>query len=98
MRLANPLKPSQHAETMKTDVAPLAPSCLGLSGPERVRDAQEKADTIARQLARIEAALERMETGRYGFCLSCAQRIGLTRLEADPAETVCETCDMGKNG
>ena len=47
----------------------------------------------ARQLARIEAALERIEAGRYGLCLNCSGRISLTRLEADPAETVCESCD-----
>lgn len=74
---------------MKTDVASLAPSCLGLSEAERAR----KVKDYARQLARIEAALERIESGRYGYCLSCEGRIGLTRLEADPAEAVCETCD-----
>lgn len=73
---------------MKTDVASLAPSCLGLTEAERTR----KVENYARQLARIEAALERIESGRYGFCLSCEGRIGLTRLEADPAEPVCETC------
>ena len=50
-------------------------------------------EAYGHRLARIEAALARMEAGRYGFCLACEGRIGLTRLEADPAEPVCETCD-----
>ena len=78
---------------MKTDIASRAPACLGLTEAEHVR----KVENYARQLARIEAALERIEAGRYGFCLSCEGRIGLTRLEADPAEAVCETCDEGED-
>ncbi|HPF24392.1 MAG: hypothetical protein R3C08_10455 [Hyphomonas sp.] len=82
---------------MKTDVASLAPSCLGLAAPEGTTAAHREPHSYARQLARIEAALDRMETGRYGFCLACAGQIGLNRLEADPAEAVCETCDMGED-
>ena len=52
--------------------------------------------SYARKLARIEADLSRMDKGCYGFCLTCDGRIGLNRLEADPAEAMCETCDMGQ--
>jgi DnaK suppressor protein len=41
---------------------------------------------------RIEAALKRMETGDYGYCLSCGEEIELRRLELDPAVTVCIDC------
>jgi len=78
---------------MKTDVAPLVPSGLGLSRSEEARRAQARLDAYAHMLARIEAALARMDAGRYGFCLACEGRIALTRLEADPAEAVCDTCD-----
>ncbi|MCA8900877.1 MAG: hypothetical protein KDA53_06455 [Hyphomonas sp.] len=46
----------------------------------------------AHTLARIEAALARMDAGRYGMCVACEQRIDLQRLEADPAEAVCSDC------
>ena len=82
---------------MKTDVTPLAPSCLGLSRAAEARRAQARLDAYAHQLARIEAAFARMEAGRYGFCLACEGRIALTRLEADPAEAVCETCDESED-
>ena len=83
--------------TMKTDVATFAPSCLGLTATEGPCDTAGNADPRARRLARIEAALDRMEAGRYGFCLSCEGRIALDRLEADPAEAVCEICDEGED-
>ena len=85
------------AFAMKTDVAPLAPSCLGLMGVNEAEGRRDALTAYARQLARIEAALARMDSGRYGFCVSCDRQIALTRLEADPAETVCETCEIGKD-
>lgn len=44
------------------------------------------------ELARIEAALKRMETGGYGYCVSCGQDIQTKRLENDPATPVCIDC------
>ena len=82
---------------MKTDIAPLAPSCLGLSEGGDTPVSRGAVADGAQKLARIEAALARMEMGRYGFCLTCEGRIALTRLEADPAETVCETCDESED-
>ena len=43
-------------------------------------------------LARIEAALQRMEEGEYGWCLSCGELIARGRLEVDPAATQCIDC------
>lgn len=79
---------------MKTDVISLAPSSLGLAAEECGQAARTRLHTYAQKLARIEAALARMEKGRYGFCMTCDGRIGLHRLEADPAEAMCETCDV----
>lgn len=81
---------------MKTDVTSLAPSCLGLAAKQGGQAADTPLANYARKLARIEAALARMDKGRYGFCLTCEGRIALHRLEADPAETVCDTCDNVK--
>lgn len=78
---------------MKTNVTSRAPSCPDLSQAETLGKATSAAKDHARLLAQIEAALARMEAGRYGLCLSCEGRIALARLEADPTEAVCETCD-----
>ena len=83
---------------MKTDVNPFAPSCLGLGGPnDGHANSGAGLPAFAQKLARIEAALSRMEKGRYGYCRGCEGRIALHRLEADPAEAVCESCDTGKD-
>jgi hypothetical protein len=97
VRLANPLKPSQHAFAMKTNITSLAPSCLGLAGSDGTEVTGLSLHAYAQKLARIEAALARMDSGRYGFCLTCEGRIKLTRLEADPAEAHCDTCDVGED-
>ncbi|KCZ87380.1 TraR/DksA family transcriptional regulator [Hyphomonas jannaschiana] len=82
---------------MKTNVSLRAPSGLGLAAKECGPTARMSLQSYARKLARIEAALSRMDKGCYGFCLTCEGRIGLHRLEADPAEAMCETCDSGKD-
>jgi RNA polymerase-binding transcription factor DksA len=43
-------------------------------------------------LAQIEAALERMDTGRYGLCVRCAARIPFERLEILPMAGLCVHC------
>lgn len=45
-----------------------------------------------RQLAEVEAALERLERGEYGFCQDCAAPIGLARLKALPFASRCARC------
>jgi RNA polymerase-binding protein DksA len=40
-------------------------------------------------LAKIEAALKRIDDGTYGTCASCGQPIGEERLEAMPWATLC---------
>jgi DnaK suppressor protein len=44
------------------------------------------------ELARIGAALERIEQGEYGECMSCGEAIALKRLELDPATPLCIRC------
>src|SRR5688500_13713898 len=43
-------------------------------------------------LAGIERALERMDDGTYGFCVSCGEPIDVDRLEALPAAVDCLDC------
>ncbi len=54
--------------------------------------AQETARRRQRQLARIEGALRRLESGDYGECLNCGEAIDPARLEFDPTTTRCIAC------
>jgi DnaK suppressor protein len=46
----------------------------------------------ATELARIDAALARIDAGDYGFCLRCDEQIAPARLQIDPAATLCIRC------
>jgi len=43
-------------------------------------------------LAQVDAALERIDEGRYGTCARCGQQIAPDRLEALPYAIYCITC------
>lgn len=43
-------------------------------------------------LAKIDAALEKIEEGEYGACENCGEDIGLKRLEARPVAELCIDC------
>jgi DnaK suppressor protein len=43
-------------------------------------------------LALVEAALERIENGTYGFCIECGTKIPKTRLKAIPYTPYCVKC------
>src|ERR1700730_12965482 len=47
-----------------------------------------------RALEEIEAALERMKTGRYGLCAYCGNPIPDARLQALPSAQLCLTCAL----
>ena len=44
------------------------------------------------EIRRIDAALARVESGDYGYCLTCGEDIKPKRLELDPATPVCIDC------
>lgn len=50
---------------------------------------EESAEDI---LAKIDAALKKIEEGTYGMCENCGQPIGEERLEAMPWATLCIDC------
>ena len=56
----------------------------------RARDAALEA------LALIDAALDRIDRGRYGICGRCAGPIAIERLNALPAATLCIDCQRRK--
>ena len=43
-------------------------------------------------LAKIDAAIEKIQEGEYGQCESCGEEIGLKRLEARPVAELCIDC------
>lgn len=45
-----------------------------------------------RQVVRIEAALERLDNGDYGVCVTCDEAISKQRLKLDPATPLCIKC------
>jgi DnaK suppressor protein len=68
---------SQHS-----DIADRASAETDKSLELRARDRQRKL------VAKIDAALERIRDGSYGFCLETGEPIGLKRLEARPIATL----------
>ncbi len=53
---------------------------------------QERGRRRALELQRIAAALGRLDSGDFGYCLRCDEAIALPRLELDPAATLCIEC------
>ena len=58
------------------------------------------AEVESRELANIEAALEKMRSGTYGVCEGCAVNIPIIRLQALPYATLCIECqtELEKTG
>jgi DnaK suppressor protein len=59
---------------------------LARAGKDRAADPEE-------ELNRIEAALRRIDEGRYGICDRCGAAIGAQVLLGNPASSVCLACD-----
>jgi len=59
-------------------------------------EAQARLDLLGEaeraEVARIDAALERLEAGRYGVCRTCAEPIEPKRLAAMPLALDCLAC------
>ena len=56
---------------------------------EMAKETQRRRE---QDLKRIGAALERMNSEDYGYCLACDEEIMAKRLELDPAITTCIEC------
>ncbi|MBW7849770.1 MAG: TraR/DksA family transcriptional regulator [Rhodospirillales bacterium] len=48
------------------------------------------------ELARIDAALHRVDVGDFGYCLRCDEAIPTRRLELDPTTALCVACAQGR--
>ena len=49
------------------------------------------------QLDELRAALDRLEHGTYGVCISCKHPISREILERDPGRRICSGCEQGFN-
>ncbi len=50
------------------------------------------SEVVRRELAEIDAALVRIQEGRYGTCQNCGGPLGLQRLRALPEARYCLAC------
>ena len=55
-----------------------------------VDDAEYTRDL--RELAQVEAALRRLDTGRFGLCEDCGEAIAAQRLNVQPWASRCMAC------
>jgi RNA polymerase-binding transcription factor DksA len=64
------------------------------------RAGQDRTEDPESELARIEAALRRIDEGSYGICDVCGSPIGAQMLLTNPAQTLCTRClaDPDKRG
>lgn len=71
--------------------------------PPSDRDETERDDLdlslleiAAATLQHIDGALERLDSGRYGWCLRCHRRIAEARLRAMPSAVRCRECESAR--
>jgi DnaK suppressor protein len=54
--------------------------------------AQASSAHLRQERLRIEAALARIDGGRYGLCCRCGEAIAAERLRAEPSAALCLDC------
>lgn len=78
------------------DVVVLDQTSVGrLSRMDALQNQAMQVETERRrevELARIDAALQRLDEDEYGYCVSCGEEIQAKRLDMDPATPVCIDC------
>lgn len=55
-------------------------------------------ESFDRTVQQIDAALERLHSGRYGICAGCGEAIPIARLRALPFATQCVPCQAKREG
>jgi DnaK suppressor protein len=55
-------------------------------------EAEALAASLRETLDEVEHALGKLDTGTYGVCEGCGERINPARLEAKPAARLCMDC------
>ena len=56
------------------------------------------ADIHRQELTRMDEALRRLQSGRYGLCEECGEEIGEERLRVAPYAPCCISCQKKREG
>jgi DnaK suppressor protein len=89
---------SQRVERLEEDLRqPLDPDFAEqATGMESSETNQALEEAGRAEIAQIKAALDRIENGSYGTCVSCGEEIAIARLEALPFAQHCIECARGR--
>jgi len=88
----------QQLESSDLDTKPVALDQQSVGRVSRIDAIQQQQMALANQqqstqlLKRIELALQRIDSGEYGFCLQCEEPIAFARLQAQPFAGLCLDC------
>ena len=86
------------SETAKDSRAPVTLDQQSVGRLSRMDAMQQQSMELATEkrrqcrLAALDAALRRVKSGDYGYCLKCDDKIAAGRLAVDPAVTLCIDC------
>ena len=86
------------SETAKDSRAPVTLDQQSVGRLSRMDAMQQQSMELATEerrqhrLAALDAALRRVKSGDYGYCLKCDGKIAAGRLAVDPAVTLCIDC------
>lgn len=97
---------AERASSLRTELhGDRAKLADGLGDVHTVLDRKDQADLMIQagvddaefardltELAQIEAALQRLDAGRFGQCADCAEPIAARRLEVQPWASRCMVC------
>jgi len=53
---------------------------------------EQRQETLQARLRKVDDALDRLMSGSYGHCSNCGRAIDDTRLDFDPALSLCLDC------
>jgi DnaK suppressor protein len=85
-------------ELSEADRAPVTLDQESVGRLSRIDAMQMQAMAMAQlrrrqaERAAIDAALDRIDAGEYGYCLQCGEEIAAARLEHNPAVANCIEC------
>lgn len=84
------------------ELSAAAAEAVAASDGPRLQVARVLAVAAEAALGEIDAALRRLDAGRYGTCEQCAEPIPVERLEVLPMSRLCTPCqyhtDSGRSG
>jgi len=86
------------SETAKDSRAPVALDQQSVGRLSRMDAMQQQSMELAteerrqQRLAALAAALRRVDSAGYGYCLECDDKIAAGHLAVDPAVTLCIDC------